>query len=267
MRVPSVRSPIVAVGLALLSLLVTSAQVRNPSAGFMPPSNAWGYNLQPWDDMNGAGWSWARRQSSQDPSIVSDPTAPASPTNVLQMVFTPDMPFGTEPSVHWIELSAVTEVYQAWWFKLSTNWTCVLNEWCTHLTYLFAQNTDGQLYTALFHPSGEQAGPPYRVGANTEWAPYITNRLLPNVETTWVNPGEWHWIEFYSKWETRPGAGDGIIRWQVDGVLNGNYTDVHYPETRGFIEYQMAPTFGTPPETQYMWVDHTLLRYAVPRQR
>ena len=221
-------------------------------------------NRQPWDDLTGAGWSWMRRTSAQDPAIVQDPTAPVSPTNVLQIAFTPDMPFGTEPSVHWIELPAITEIHTSWWQKLSANWTCELNEWCTHLSYLFAQNTDGQVYTGLFHPSDEQLGPPYRVGANTEWAPYPTNRILPNIETTWVNPGEWHQLSFYYKWETIPGSGDGIIRWWVDGVLNGEYTNVHYPQTRGFVEFQIGPTFGTPPEDQYLFLDHTLVKYPRP---
>ena len=262
MRANRVRSLPVVISLTLFGLIGLPAQGRDQT-GFLPPQYEWVYNLQPWDDMNANGWEWQRRLSSEDPAIVEDPTAPVSPLNVLQMVFTPDMPYGHEPSVHWLALPMTTEIYTAFWMKLSSNWTCALNEWCTHISYLFAQNTDGQVYTALFHPADDQAGPPYRVGANTEWAPYITNRILPNVETTWVNPGEWHKLEYYYKWESRPGAGNGIIRWWVDGVLNGDYPNVHYPDTRGFIEFQHGPTFGTPLETQYMSIDHTLLRYLV----
>jgi hypothetical protein len=261
----------------VIALALSLALVGRPAAIHSPP-NPWPneppwlseFDNQPWDNLTGAQpwgawtepWSWQTRASSMDPSIVEDPTAPFSPLNVLQMIFTPDMGYGREPSVHWIALPPTTEIYTGWWLKLSPNWTCALNEWCTHVTYLFAQNEDGQVYTGLFHPSGDQAGPPYRVGANTEWAPYNTNRLLPNVDTTWVNADEWHRIEFFYRWETSPDAGDGIIRWWVDGVLNGNYTDVHYPQTRGFIEFQLAPTFGTPLETQYMFVDHTYLKTA-----
>jgi hypothetical protein len=50
---------------------------------------------------------------------------------------------------------------------------------------------------------------------------------------------------------------DGIIRFWIDGVLNGNYTDVQYPAS-SFIEFQYAPTLQTPPPAeQYMYVDHT----------
>ena len=101
-------------------------------------------------------------------------------------------------------------------------------------------------------------GPPYRIGVNTEWAPYGQRIWLPNLTTTYVNPGEWHRLEFYYRWETTPGiSGDGIIRWWVDGVLNGNYTNIHYPAS-SFIEFQYAPTLQNPPPAeQYMYVDHT----------
>ena len=52
-------------------------------------------------------------------------------------------------------------------------------------------------------------------------------------------------------------SNDGVIRWWVDGVLNGNYANVHYP-AGSFIEYQYAPTLqNAPPAEQYMYVDHS----------
>jgi hypothetical protein len=82
---------------------------------------------------------------------------------------------------------------------------------------------------------------------------------VPNVTTTNIYPGEWHRIEFYYKWETTPGvSGDGIIRWWVDGTLNGNHVNVTYPNSAGFIEFQYAPTLQLPPPAeQYMYIDHT----------
>ena len=40
------------------------------------------------------------------------------------------------------------------------------------------------------------------------------------------------------------GAGDGVIRWWLDGALVGDYTKVRYPHDTGFIEYQISPTWG-----------------------
>ena len=213
---------------------------------------------QPWNLLSGNGWNFLRRTASKDPNIAVDAATPLSPSNMLRMVFTTDMQQDTEPSVHWHGLSGIKEVYTGWWMKLSPNWTCS-PAGCGKVTFLFT-NGSGQVYTGVYH-SAAGGGPPYRIAANTEWAPYGQHIWYPNVTTTPVSPGEWHRIEFYYKWETTPGvSGDGIIRWWVDGTLNGNYTNVHYP-AGSFIEFQYAPTLQNPPPAeQYMYVDHTYIR-------
>jgi hypothetical protein len=236
------------------SVAVTVSNVTgswpNEPAGFTT------LNDQPWNALTGNGWSYLRRTSSKDDRILADSTAPFSPLNDLQIIFTTDMLHDTEPSVHWMSLSSVKEIYTGWWMKVSPNWSCS-PAGCGKVTFLFT-NGAGQVYSNLYHPSSG-VGPPYRMGANTEWAPYGQKIWYPNVTTTNINPGEWHRIEFYYKWETTPGvSGDGIIRWWVDGTLNGNYVDVHYPASAGFIEFQYAPTLQNPPPAeQYMYIDHT----------
>jgi hypothetical protein len=45
----------------------------------------------------------------------------------------------------------------------------------------------------------------------------------------------------------------------VDGVLNGDYTTVTYPQG-SFTEFQFAPTLQNPPPAeQYIYIDHTRL--------
>jgi hypothetical protein len=170
----------------------------------------------------------------------------------------------SEPSVHWLGLPQTKEVYTAWWIKLSPNWTAS-PPGAGKITFLWSTTGAGQVYTGFYHPCTWPAvcnpvvmGPPYRVGTNTEWAPYGQQVWFPNVATTWINPGEWHRVEFYYRWETTPGVSrDGIIRWWVDGELNGNHTTVHYPPGR-FQQFEFAPTVATPPPTeQYMYVGHT----------
>jgi TolB protein len=230
----------------------------NVPAGFIPLDD------QPWDALTGS-WSWVRRGSSRDPDIVADATARFSPQNVLRMIFTTDMENGNEPSMHWIALPGVDEIYTAWWIKLSPNWTPSPGG-AGRMTYLFAGDGIGQVSNGFSHPcvwpeecNAEVQGPPFKITANTNWAPYQPQVWYPNVAASRINPGEWHRIEFYYRWETTPGvSGDGIIRWWVDGALNGNHTTVHYPSQRGFQEFQFAPTVETaPPAEQYMYIDHT----------
>jgi hypothetical protein len=212
---------------------------------------------QPWNNMDSLGWNYMRRTSSKDDTIVTDSSAPFSPSSGLRIVFTPDMQRDTEPSVHWLAVPNRKEVYTSWWMKLSPNFSCS-PAGCSKVTFLFANEGFGQVYTGVYHNATGDERPPYRIAANTEWAPYGQRIWYPNVTTTPVSPGEWHRIEFYYKWETTPGVSrDGIIRFWIDGVLNGNYTDVQYPAS-SFIEFQYAPTLQTPPPAeQYMYVDHT----------
>jgi len=205
-------------------------------------------------------WSFLRRTSSKDDDIVQDSTAPHSPPNVLRIIFTPDMARDAEPSVHWIALPGVREVYTTWWMKLSPNWH-PSPAGAGKITFLWTTpNGAGQVYTNLYHQGGNEVagwiqGPPYRIGANTEWAPYGQKIWLPNVATTLINPGEWHRIEFHYRW----GGSDGIIQWWVDGVLNGDYRTVTYPLAgQGFSQFEFAPTLQMPPPAeQYMYIDHT----------
>jgi hypothetical protein len=232
--------------------------VNNPLGGTWPnePAGFVTLNDQPWNALTGNGWSYLRRSSSKDDTIVTDATAPFSPLNALRIDFTTDMPRDSEPSVHWMSLPGVKEIYTAWWMKVSPNWTCS-PAGCGKMTFLYGSGGGVNVYTTILNPSDSVQGPPFRVGLKPQWGGYNLN-FNPNVTTTLIDAGEWHRIEFYYKWETTPGAsGDGIFRWWVDGVLNGNYTNVHYPAD-SFIELDYAPTLQNPPPAeQFMYIDHT----------
>ena len=239
-----------------------SVTVANTVVAATPASNEYpgltALTDQPWDSMSSLGWSYLRRTSSKDDSIVTDPSAPYSPSNTLRIVFTPSMAPDSEPSVHWQAVPNRKEVYTSWWMKMSPNWTCS-PAGCGKVSFLFTDGF-GQVYSGVSHHSTTSNNPPYRIAVNTEWAPYGQMIWFPNVTTTPINPGEWHKYEFYYKWETIPGVtGDGIIRYWVDGVLNGDYTTVTYPQG-SFTEFQFAPTLQNPPPAeQYIYIDHTRL--------
>jgi hypothetical protein len=239
---------------------VTVASV--PAAAGWPNEPAGMVRLtdNPWNALTGAGWNFLRRSSTQDPSIVTDNAAPFSPSNALRIAYSAGCCVDAEPSVHWLSVPLVREIYTGYWVKLSPNW--IPNPaGGGKISFLFT-DVGGQVYTNLYHPStdGSVQGPPYRIGANTEWAPYGQHIWLPNVATTWINNGEWHRVEFYYKWETTPGAsGDGIIRWWVDGTLNGDHRNVTYPAAR-FQEFQIAPTVQfAGSQDRYMYIDHTYI--------
>jgi hypothetical protein len=96
--------------------------------------------------------------------------------------------------------------------------------------------------------------------------PDAGKRNEPNVTTTVITLGQWHRIEIYVKYSTGTSA-NGILKWWVDGVLNGNYTNLKMVQDGGFDHVQFAPTYGgntgaVKTENDYYWYDHVRLSRA-----
>ena len=261
--------------LAVLAIVAATSQWPNGKTRLVP------FSEQPWDrivrDGDAGGlvararamlfpeperrdqWRYLRRSSSKDDDIVSDGTAPFSPPHVLRIVFTPDMRNDHEPSVHWVSLPSVREVYATWWIKLSANWT-PSPAGGGKLTFLhLGPSGHGQVYTGLFGSSA-----PHRISVNTEWAPYGQKIWDPNRESTPILYDRWYRIEWHVKWESSPGAADATMTWRVNGRLNGEYTNVRLPAgASAFQQFEFAPTLQNPPRAeQYMFIDHTSI--AIP---
>src|SRR5688572_7330230 len=221
-------------------------------------------NDQPWTGLTTMGWGYQQRTSAKRADIVMDATAPSSPPHVLRMIFTPTMSRDTEPGVHWIQLPTPREIQASWSVKLSANWT-PSPAGAAKMTFLHVwPNGLGQVYSAL----GESSSP-HSMVVNTEWAPYGQKFWVPNVATTHIVYNRWYRIDWYLKWESMSGAGDGVLRWWVNGELNGNHGDVRCPvRGTGFEQCEFAPTVQRPPSAeQYMYVDHTTISTAVKRAR
>ena len=198
-------------------------------------------------------WRYLRRSSSKDDEIVADSAAPASPPGVLRIVFTTDMQRDHEPSVHFVGLPRVAEVYSAWWMKLSPNWTCS-PAGCGKITFLLPDSANaGVIYSNLAGRDGV-----HYVNVATTWPSTGYKFWANNVSQTRVDDDRWYRVEWYVKWASTAGAADGIIRWWVNGELNGDHRDVPFPAIPGFLEFQHASTRQNPPPTeQYMYIDHT----------
>lgn len=228
-----------------------------PSRALMAPSGLPELSDQAWDAVSTGEWRYLRRTSAKDADIVEDPDAPMSPARVLRMIFTPDMKRDTEPGVHWIGLPESREVHVGWWIKLSPNWTASPAGACK-MTFLWASpNRAGQVYTALYGSSA-----PHHVGINTEWMPYGQKVWDPNISATPIEYGRWYRIDWYARWPASPQAANGVMRWWVDGVLNGNHIDVKFPPAgTGFQQFEFAPTVQVPPPAeQYIYIDHSFVR-------
>src|SRR5438128_3400343 len=175
------------------------------------------FNDQPWNGLTGNGWRYLRRTASKDSDIVSDPTAPVSPPQALRIIFTTDMARDSEPGVHWIGLPAVKEVYAGWSVKWSPNWACS-PAGCGKIAF-FHTAAEGEVY--IGYGDFGRTSNPKTISVNTLWAPYQQRVWPANRALTTINPGTWYRIEWYQKYASSASAADGVMRWWVDGVLNG----------------------------------------------
>jgi hypothetical protein len=206
-------------------------------------------------------WRYLRRSSSKDDDIVTDSGAPESPPNALRIVFTTDMQRDHEPSVHFVSLPKVSEVYAGWWMKLSADWTCS-PAGCGKISFLLPDaGNAGVIYTNL---AGVDHS--HYVNVATTWPSTGYKFWTNNVTQTRVDDDRWYRVEWYVKWASTPDHADGTIRWWVNGELNGDHRDVPFPAIPGFLEFQHAPTRQNPPPTeQYLYIDHTYVSVPVPQ--
>src|SRR6185295_851109 len=110
----------------------------------------------------------------------------------------------------------------------------------------------GNLIPIMYGPNGG----PYQLRVAPEWGNW--SWLTPNVNDVPVALGSWHKIELYFKYNSS--GPNGIVRWWMDGTLIGDYTNVSFPSSGCFAEFQFSPTWGgvgdTKSETDYFWFDH-----------
>jgi hypothetical protein len=211
------------------------------------------FNDHGWDRLKGKGWSYLRRTASKNADIATDDTAPISASKVLRIIFTRDMGRDSEPGVHWIALPAVREVYAGWSVKWSPNWACS-PAGCGKIAFF---HTRGEGVVYMNYGDFGRTSNPKTISVNTHWAPYGERVWPANRALTTITPGTWYRIAWYHKYASSISEADGVIRWWVNGALNGEYTDVRFP-SGGFTQFEFAPTLQNPPPAeQYMYIDHT----------
>ena len=212
-------------------------------------------NEQTWNCLACNGWSYRADDGWVD--IRTDPMAPQSPASVLRVAFPTSMPRDQGPGNQWLVLARPhrwRELYVAYWIKWGDPWDALEQGakiaffWTQSGTYLYALQVPGV--------------PPYHIGMVVGWSPYGYGHgdrgvWHPNVTTTPVVTGQWYLVEEYFKYPSAPGGSDGVMRWWVNGALNGDYTNVTYPADGGFVQFEFPLTRqATPLVTSYVYLDH-----------
>lgn len=208
---------------------------------------------QPWNTPTGGGWN---RRSGGTDHIITDSAAPLSPSNILEYIYPIGLVDGVAPATQYYPVNT-KEIFIGMWWKPSNPWQGDASN-VNKIQFLQVQHSS--VYMAMYGPKGG----PFELRSDAQWPEQGTAWLTPNVNSGAVSLGQWHRLEWYLKYESSYGAGNGIIRWWLDGVLVGNYTNVRFPNDSGFVEYQISPTWGgntgdVKTEADYYRFDHSYL--------
>jgi len=222
-------------------ITVTDPPWPNEPTGFTVLTD-WAEN-----SVTGGGWEVAYASDSSV-EIAPDATAPLSLPNVLQFSYPVGFQAGASPGIIYYDGIASKEVYSGFWWKPSDPWQD--DPASNKIAFWFAVGGNGDMFIMM-----NGVGAPRRLVVTTEF-PNDNRNLSPNINNPDVTLGRWHRIEWYAKY----GSGaTGIIKFWMDGLLVGEYSDVTFPNV-DFVEFQVSPTFGgigsIKTEHDYFWYDH-----------
>lgn len=217
------------------------------------------------DPLGPSGWGVWRNTASRA-TRVSDPTAPLSTPYVLQFEYPIGFPSGSDPAMLECAFTArLPELYWGFWWKPSDPFQSDASG-VNKIAFVWTPTTGPHAADLLYFDLSPE---PWRIRAMDNLAvgggPAAGQRREPNVNTTVVTLGRWHRIEIHVKYSTGSNA-NGILKWWIDGVLNGQYTDLKMAPDGGFDHVQFAPTYGgntadRKRQTDYYWIDHVRLSH------
>lgn len=218
------------------------------------------------------GWS-ANTDAGNHFSIVTDATAPRSPSNVGQANYPIGWNIGgNDPISTQIAIASgnYSQLYHSFWVKLSSNWiphpsgtnkigfTTIGG---TPNTYLCFQHSSFPMSAFFKMQNGSQTNSPDTNGNN----PGVN--LGPNVSDVPLNANIWYHWEVLMQFNTASNY-DGVARWWINGTEAGRWTNIRYSTTTHIFGegsgVSWKPIYGgsgsgTLSVAMQMWMDHYYL--------
>lgn len=201
--------------------------------------------------------------------LTSDPAAPTSPSGVVRYTYHQGMVDGSAPAKHWMGLPGSRELFVGYTWKASNPWQGNSSN-VNKIAFIWQPGPlgDNIIYTSM-HGAGSG---PFRFLVSLSFRG-ISNGHVPG---TWgddpgprgatgseLKPGTWYRIEMYVKISSSETSRDGIVRWWINGQLDGNLTNVNFGQG-GFNQFEFSPTWGgnqgdVKRQTDYYYFDHAFV--------
>src|SRR5438445_9481960 len=186
---------------ALLMTVVASAceKAASNQGGAAWPHEPAGFTVitdWPFSALSGSGWSGFGGR------LGVDPTAPASPPGVWQVLYPIGFVAGNSPGQenYGFATPLPTELFIGMWWRTSNPWQY---QSVGDKIFYVTDITDGGRGLFLM----QQGGAPHNLMVTTQTG--AENRTLATVAQTPITLGVWHRIELYLKWST---TGTGVVR-------------------------------------------------------
>jgi len=212
---------------------------------------------RPFNAINELGWA----DEGNGGTVIQDPTAPKSPTNILRTV----LPAGFQGGggTEWGEMNFLAKtVYVSMWTRESANWEGHEGSLTNKRFYIYTTTDVPSIFLSM---EGSGSGPlqPYIEGQNIvkggegygdpqnpDWGP----NLVPAAQAV---RGQWHNIELVISMNS-VGQADGYFDLWLDGVHISHYTGIMFqsssPSWR-LLHYTNLWGGGGGTVAQTMWLD------------
>lgn len=200
---------------------------------------------------------------SGNAAIITDGTAPLSPSNVLQINYPLGFAQGGGPVNFFFDiqqpigtLHTFDELFVGFWLKVSNPWdgdAANINK----IMFITMDQTQEAVVLEFGGATGSFRLPPFAPQIVVEFPSTMgTVVLLASSGGTTMTLGAWHRWEVYIKHST------GVLNVWMGGTLVFSSTTITYPGA-GVGGFKFAPTWGgsgsgtTKAEDDFYWIDHT----------
>jgi trimeric autotransporter adhesin len=207
---------------------------------------------------------WGDGFPSSNLSIVSDPSAPKSPTSVGRVRYSATFTGGYEPiNAYRTLVPAAETLYVSFWVKFSGNWVGHPSG-VNKIFHIFIGGLNRVYLSAQGTGTTGNLQPQVRLQQVNYGGGFVN--LTPNLApTTTLVRDQWH------RWDVllianTGGNLDGRAEWWIDNVKVGQHSGISYVnETQGhnWVSVNLAPTWGgtgsTPGVEQYIFIDNVYI--------